>query len=152
MDMRNRFEAFAGNVIELNRCIQKIKDMEMRRFGLRASHAMCLYYLGRYTEGLTATQLTELCKEDKAAISRSLSQLSAKGLVYSEMPENKRSYRTRNHLTESGRQLVDKMNERIEYALFNGGSGLSDGQRDIFYDAMELILQNLTQYLDREEG
>lgn len=152
MDMRNRFEAFAGNVIELNRCIQKIKDMEMRRFGLRASHAMCLYYLGRYTEGLTATQLTELCKEDKAAISRSLSQLSAKGLVYSEMPENKRSYRTRNYLTESGRQLVDKMNERIEYALFNGGSGLSDGQRDIFYDAMELILQNLTQYLDREEG
>ena len=47
---------------------------------------------------------------------------------------------------------MDKMNERIEYALFNGGSGLSDGQRDIFYDAMELILQNLTQYLDREEG
>ena len=49
---------------------------------------------------LTATQLTELCKEDKAAISRTLSQLSSKGLVSCELPEHKRSYRTLYYLTD----------------------------------------------------
>ena len=68
--MENRFETFSGSIVQLNRCLQKIKDLEMRRLGLRANHAMCLYYLGRHPEGLTATQLTDLCREDKAAISR----------------------------------------------------------------------------------
>ena len=38
--MRNRFESFAGDIIELNRCLQKIKEQEMKRFGLKAGHTM----------------------------------------------------------------------------------------------------------------
>ena len=74
--MDHRFETFSLSILELNRYLQKIKELEMKQFGLKASHTMCLYYLGQHPEGLTATQLTELCKEDKAAVSRCLSQLS----------------------------------------------------------------------------
>ena len=75
--MDHRFETFSLSILELNRYLQKIKELEMKQFGLKASHTMCLYYLGQHPEGLTATQLTELCKEDKAAVSRCLSQLSS---------------------------------------------------------------------------
>lgn len=78
--MDHRFETFSLSILELNRYLQKIKELEMKQFGLKANHTMCLYYLGQHPEGLTATQLTELCKEDKAAVSRCLSQLSDRQL------------------------------------------------------------------------
>ena len=131
--MRNRFESFAGDIIELNRCLQKIKEQEMKRFGLKAGHTMCLYYLGKHPEGLTASQLME------------------RELVSCRLPENKRSYRTLHFLTEQGQDIVRKMNDRIEYAVFHGGNGLSDGERENFYESLERILRNLTQYLEENE-
>lgn len=52
---------------------------------------MCLYYLGKHPEGLTTSELTKLCCEDKAAVSRALSQLESGGLIVREAPENKRA-------------------------------------------------------------
>lgn len=149
--MRNRFESFAICIVELYRCMQKIKDIEMKKLGLKANHAMCLYYLGKHQKGLTATELTDLCREDKAAISRTLSQLHDKGFVSCDVSDNKRSYRTSNYLTDKGKELVEKMKERIESAVFNGGDGLDDNARNNFYDSMELILSNLTKYIRENE-
>lgn len=147
--MENRFETFSGSIVQLNRCLQKIKDLEMRRLGLRANHAMCLYYLGRHPEGLTATQLTDLCREDKAAISRTLAQLAEKDLVCCPASDGKRSYRAPYHLTSQGQALVQKINDRAEYALSTGGQGLTDAQRTAFYEAMGVILGNLEEYLEQ---
>ena len=105
--MQDRFERFVVSITELHRYLQKLKELEMGQLDLKAGYTMCLYHLGKHPEGLTATQLTELCKEDKAAISRTLSQLSAKGLVSCELPENKRSYRTLYYLTEVGSTVVN---------------------------------------------
>lgn len=149
--MRNRFEAFVNSIIELNRYIQKIKDIEMKKFGLKASHTMCLYYLGQHREGLTATQLTVLCKEDKVAISRCLNQLFEAGLVFCVLPENKRSYRSLHYLTEDGKALVEKINSRIELIFFSGSCGISEEQRGALYDSMEIIMNNLSRYLDQQE-
>lgn len=150
--MRDRFETFAGSIVELNRYMQKIKDKEMKKFGLRANHTMCLYYLGQNEQGLTATKLTEYCKEDKAAISRCLAQLVEKELVYCELPGHKRSYRTLYYLTPQGKDLVKKVNERIKVVLFNGGDGLTEEQRNTFYDSMEIILHNLSRYIKEQES
>ena len=43
--MDHRFETFSLSILELNRYLQKIKELEMKQFGLKASHTMCLYYL-----------------------------------------------------------------------------------------------------------
>ena len=66
--MKDRFETFAGSIVELNRYLQKIKDIEMKKFGLRASHTMCLYYLGRYDGGLTDTQLLRTAYREKLGV------------------------------------------------------------------------------------
>ncbi len=104
--MDDRFERFAVAVAELNRYLQRIKEQEMRKFGLRASHAMCIYYLGQNREGLTVTQLSQCCKEDKAAISRCMAQLLERKLVACDLPKGKRAYRTPFRLTEDGAKLA----------------------------------------------
>ena len=115
--MQDRFERFVVSITELHRYLQKLKELEMGQMDLKAGYTMCLYYLGKHPEGLTATQLTELCKEDKAAISRTLSQLSSKGLVSCELPEHKRSYRT---LSDRRRQYCSQKDQFPD--LFRTGS------------------------------
>lgn len=143
----DRFEAFTGSILELNRYLQKLKEIETKPYGLRANHVMCLYYLGRNPNGLTATELTDVCREDKAAISRSLSQLMEKGLVSGNFPEHKRSYRTKLYLTEQGWEMVRNIDRRIDAALTNGSEGLTQEQRETFYAAMEIIIRNLSRYI-----
>ena len=148
----NRFETFTGSILELNRYLQKLKDIEMKPFGLRANHVMCLYYLGKNPQGLTVTQMAETCKEDKAAVSRCMAQLVGRGLVRGDFPENKRSYRTRLTLTDAGQELVAKIYQKVDAAMIGGSSGLTDAQRDNLYAAMEIIISNLSRYIaDREE-
>lgn len=148
----NRFETFTGSVLELNRYLQKLKEIEMKPFGLRASHMMCLYHLGKNPQGLTVSQVAQACKEDKAAVSRCLAQLVERGLVWGDFPESKRSYRTKLMLTDSGRELAQKVYQKIDDAMIGGGSGLTQEQREHFYTAMEIIITNLSRYIaDREE-
>ena len=40
--MDHRFETFSLSILELNRYLQKIKELEMKQFGLKANHTMCL--------------------------------------------------------------------------------------------------------------
>lgn len=112
---------------------------------------MCLYYLGQHPEGLTATQLTELCKEDKAAVSRCLSQLSDRQLVVCEQPaDHKRSYRSRYMLTGQGRSVVNGIQARIKEALSYGGRGLTEERRRDFYGTLAIISENLSDYLTEQ--
>ena len=150
--MQDRFERFVISITELHRYLQKLKELEMGQLDLKAGYTMCLYYLGKHPEGLTATQLTALCKEDKAAISRTLSQLVTKGLVSCELPENKRSYRTLYYLTDEGKDVVYKIGARIREALAHGGDGMTEEQRNNMYDSLEKISANLEQYLKECHG
>ena len=141
--MVSRFEAFSEYIVELNRYIQKIKEVEMNKLGLHAKHTMCLYYLGKYPDGLTSTELTKLCSEDKAAVSRTLTQLENGGFVSRGLPEDKRAYRAVYNLTESGEEIVKRINERVKSVIIGAGTGLSDEQRGELYSSLELILNNL---------
>ena len=147
----NRFETFTGSILELNRYLQKLKDIEMKPFGLRANHVMCLYHLGKNPQGLTVTQMAEACKEDKAAVSRCMAQLVERGLVQGNFPENKRSYRTRLTLTASGQELVEKIYQKVDAAMIGGSSGLTEAQRENLYAAMEIIINNLSRYIAAQE-
>ena len=58
--MLHRFEEFVTGITECHRYIQRIKAMEMTELGLKGTHVMCLFYMGRSPEGLTAGQLCTL--------------------------------------------------------------------------------------------
>ena len=80
--MFNRFEQFTTAISQINKSVQRIKSTEVNSYGLKANHVMILFQLKKNPAGLTPSQLCENCEVDKAAISRSLKELTGKGFVH----------------------------------------------------------------------
>jgi DNA-binding MarR family transcriptional regulator len=149
--MTQRFDTFVTSITQIYRCIQKIKTHEMLPLGLKSTHVMCLFHLLQHPEGLTAVQLTALCEEDKGAISRALSSLETKGLVvFGDHPGQSKRYRTRITLTESGREAAQHMDASINHAVKIGGQGLSEENRIVFYESLQLIAKNLQTFCSEQ--
>ncbi len=142
--MQDRFQAFVTGISVCYKYIQKIKSVEMTEFGLKGAHAMCLFFLHSHPEGLTAAQLSQLCAEDKAAVSRSLASLAEKGYIESD----EKKYRSRIRLTEQGKKVAVHIDEMIERWVESGGDGLSEENREAFYSSLELISNNLRDHLE----
>ncbi len=144
--MMDRFEAFVGGITACYKYIQKIKATEMTELGLKGTHVMCLYHLNRHEAGLTAAELCRLCAEDKAAISRTLTELEARGYLN---PKTEKKYRTALTLTDAGRETARQMTVLIESWVNIGGDGLTTQQRSEFYGTLSQIAANLKQHMDR---
>ena len=145
--MIQRFDAFVSGITSCYKYIQRIKSMEMTEFGLKGTHVMCLYYLRQNPTGLTASQLCGLCAEDKAAISRTVSELRSQGYITSL---SQKAYRAMLTLTNAGQELARKFDNLIEDWVTVGGSGLSDEERSDFYKVLSTIAENLRSRIDAE--
>lgn len=148
----DRFETFSNTIAVIYRYIQKIKSSEMEAFGLRGTHGVCLYALGKQPEGMTASQLCTACEADKAAISRSIADLEKRGFVKLNRDPEKRSYRTAIFLTEQGQQALTHIQHRVNAALDAVGSDLSEQQRQDMYHCLHIIAENLKAYEPSEEN
>ena len=145
--MIQRFDAFVSGITSCYKYIQRIKSMEMTEFGLKGTHVMCLYYLRQNPAGLTASQLCGLCAEDKAAISRTVSELRSQG--YSTSLSQK-AYRAMLTLTSAGQEIARKFDHLIEGWVTTGGDGLSDEERSDFYKVLSTIADNLRSRIETE--
>ena len=145
--MIQRFDAFVSGITACYKYIQRIKSMEMTEFGLKGTHVMCLYYLRRQPAGLTAAHLCGLCAEDKAAISRTLSELKSRGYITTL---SEKAYRAMLTLTAAGQELARKFDQLIEGWVTAGGDGLTDEERGDFYKSLSAIAENLRTRIDAE--
>ena len=145
--MIQRFDAFVSGITACYKYIQRIKSMEMTEFGLKGTHVMCLYYLRRNPAGLTAAQLCGLCAEDKAAISRTVSELRSRGYITTL---SEKAYRAMLTLTTAGQELARKFDHLIEGWVTAGGDGLTDEERVDFYKSLSAIAENLRTRIDAE--
>ena len=141
--MVDRFVRLVTSISQLYRCIQKIKSKEMTEFGLKGTHVMCLFYLRQHPDGLTSAELSNLCLEDKAAISRTVSKLEELGLTATACNGPKRRYRAKILLTNAGQRISEQMLQIIENAVEKGGAGITDAERATFYQVLDVIPQNL---------
>ncbi|MBQ8004072.1 MAG: winged helix-turn-helix transcriptional regulator [Oscillospiraceae bacterium] len=139
--MTERFEKFTKEVATAGKCISKIKAHEMKQFDLRGGCVMCLFFIGQSKDGLTATEICELCGEDKAGVSRTLSTLRERG--YIDASDYGVKYRARFRVTDSGREVCDSVRNAICRAVTSAGGNLSDEERDIFYRVFEKINSRL---------
>ena len=145
--MIQRFEQFCTSAFSIYRSIQKIERMEMEKFGLKGPHAQCLLTMSRFPEGITAAQICNYCDKDKAAISRTVSELEEAGMLIRTCNDGKR-YRAMLTLTDAGRKAASQVASRARTAVEKAGSGLSDEQRTVFYNALSLIAGNLQHICD----
>ncbi len=140
--MINRYESFSLTIAGLHRCVQKIETEEMEKMGLKGSYAQYLAALVRYSDGLTLSQLSELCFKDKAAVSRAITEMEKKQLVVRENNSDN-SYRAKLTLTQKGVEASEYVRKRAQSAVELGGQGLSEEDRKVFYKSLELIFSNL---------
>lgn len=150
--MTERFETFVTTIANLNRCIQRIKAREMAAIGMKGTQTMCLYTLGRSADGLTAAQLCRECGEDKAAISRTVKELTELGCTAEVGNPGKRSYRAKIVLTEKGRQVLAYIDERVSRVLATVDDSMNSVQRRNFYTVLEDISARLTDYAQQGEA
>lgn len=140
--MTERYELFSSSVSCLYRYVQKIERTEMAHYGLKGPHAQCLLMISRYPEGITASQLCEVCDKDKAAISRTLAELEQAEMIIRSTEDGKR-YRVGLRLTEKGAEIAERVKKLAALAVEQAGSGLTDENRTVFYASLNLIADNL---------
>ena len=139
--MKERFKTFTVLIAKISRNVKKIKNQEMAEYGLRSVHVTCLYYLYS-SESLTATELCELCEEDKATISRALDFLEENGYIVCESKLAKR-YKSPIVLTEKGEELGKKITDKINFVLDEICIDLTEEERVEFYRSLAIISDSL---------
>ena len=144
-----RFQAFTVLIAKINRSIHKIKTYEGETLGVKAQHISALFYL--YKAGsLTATELCDLCKEDKSAVSRSLEYLESSGYVYCDSDLKKR-YKSEFVLTDKGKIVAQGVVNKIDSILEEVGGELSSEERAVMYKCLNLISDNMDNYVKNTE-
>ena len=140
--MVSRFVLFATSISGIYHYIQKIERMEMEKYGLKGPHAQCLLAMSRYPKGITSARLCEACDKDKAAISRMVAELEEKKMII-RIPNGGGRYRAQLQLTELGKAAADHVEQRAQLAVEEAGTGMSEEQRTVMYEALGLIAGNL---------
>lgn len=147
--MEERFEMFTVLIAKGSRYIKRIKTEEMAEFDLKTPHVSCIYYLYK-KEMLTSKELCDICEEDKASISRSLEYLETNGYIKC-LDQAKKRYKSHLVLTEKGKVVGKKVEEKIDNILVEASKGLSEENRKIFYESFALICNNLQNIYDNYE-
>lgn len=148
--MIDRFAKFSFAISTISRYWHKIASDEMEQHGLRGPHAVYFTTMYCYPDGITSSRLAEICSRDKSDVSRAISQFEEKGLV-EKADSSHVNYRAPLRLTESGRRIAEHINQSASIAVENGGKGLSDEEREIFYNALEIITENLKRMSEKSE-
>ncbi|MCQ2534463.1 MAG: hypothetical protein MJ172_07845 [Clostridia bacterium] len=147
--MQSRFERFSYIISQVNKYLHRIEAEEMKKYGLRGSYAVYLITMRRCENGVTASQLGDMCGRDKADVSRAISAMIDKGLVLRE-EVNKNSYRARLNLTKEGARTAEVIEERASLAVEMASKNVSDENRNVFYETLDMIALNLQSI--SEEG
>jgi len=142
--MEGRYELLSSSISCMYHDIQKIERMEMARYGLKGPHAQCLLAMKKHPEGITAARLCEVCEKDKAAVSRTLSELEETGMLCRENRNGSR-YRANLTLTQQGRDAAELVMEKVHLAVELAGTGFNDQEREVFYRVLGIIAGNLHQ-------
>lgn len=146
--MISRFEQFSYVISGIHRQIQKIERAEMIKRGYKGAFAQYLATLHRYEEGLTATELCEICDKDKAAVSRIIAEMEEKGLV-ERQKKIVRTYRSKITLTEKGKETAEFVAERAKLAISAVSDEVMDeGQREVLYSTLDALYKNLRKVVE----
>lgn len=139
-----RFRTFTVLIAKINRSIRRIKSEVMSEYRLKSPHVSCLYYLYK-EETLTAKELSDICDEDKASLSRSIDQLEKSGYLSCDSDARKR-YKAPLELTDAGREIAKIIVEKVDEILDFVGDCLDDGERASLYTSLEQISKRLDDY------
>lgn len=136
--MIDRFEQFVSFISSIHRDVQKIERDEMIKYGLKGPYAQYLVAMHRFPQGITAAELCDVCDKDKAAVSRALGEMEARGLV-SRHGGNDNQYRALLKLTAQGLEAAEYVCRKAVAAVLIAGEDVSDEARAVMYRSLRSI-------------
>lgn len=139
--MVERYTRFAAAVSKISNCIQKIESEAMAGYGLKGSCAQYITAIRLSQNGMTISQLSETCMKDKAAVSRTIAELEAKGVVIRKA-QGSNIYRAPLVLTVKGQEIAGYVAQRAAAAVKI--AGLDGEERHNMYMGLDVIAQNLS--------
>ncbi|MBO5683196.1 MAG: hypothetical protein J6S10_04365 [Clostridia bacterium] len=140
---KDRFLLFSSCLSEAQKSIARIKQKKMEHYGLASAHAICICQLEEHADGLTKTELSQICMVDKSQISRVISDVVKKGYVAVSATSSR--YRKKYFLTEYGRKIAGEIRKTI--LDINSFVSMDIPQEDIdkFYATFNIICENLSK-------
>lgn len=139
--MEDRFGKFTSLILNISRCIQKIKNEEMAELGLKGKQASALFQLYCSKDGMTSGELSVACDEDKAATSRVVKELETSGYVFVDSLGDKK-YKNKIRLTSKGNEIAEIVSKKVEKILNLVGV---KKDRDKFYATLQELSEKLQE-------
>ncbi len=150
--MLERYEEFTTKINLAYKYIMKIKTHEMNNLDLKAAHLNVIFYLGRHKDGLTASELCWLCKEDKAWISKNLNYLKKKKLVEKYNEDKDKTYRAKYYMTMDGLEVYNEIVNIITFISRKCAEGCTKDELEVFYKVFGIFISNLSEFYNRIEN
>ncbi len=151
--MDSRYSHFTVLISSIKKMVTDLKDIEMSEFGLKGTHITCLFYIRLLLEANEEVTATAICKhsfEDKAAVSRAISELEKLGLLVQE-GEGQKKYRANLVLTPKGVEVANKIKKKINLYEDKASKDLSDMEKKALYHSLESIQKNLSEMLKNKK-
>ena len=142
--MLNRFEQFSSIMFGIWRDIQRLERDEMIKYGYKGAYAQYLVALSQHPDGLIVSRISEICDKDKAAVSRIMAEMLENGLVC-RADGAVNGYRGKLKLTETGREIAERVCENARIAVAAVGQEMTEEEREIFYQTLERISSRLDE-------
>ena len=144
--MQHRVTDFMTWVVAAYKKLQQIKKRQTAiyaTYDIKSQHVMVLYFLGHHIDGLTVTELANLCCEDKSATSRAVEYLVERGYVVHEEEKVKRRWRSKVKITSAGMRIcriIDHVSIEASNAV---KEGISDDDLQVFYRVFHQMVNNM---------
>lgn len=146
----DHLEQFTLTLADILKCIKKLKDNRMTAYGLRSSHVIVLYVLGRAPDGLTPAELADAGDVDKALISRVVAELIEKGFMTS-VSEGGRRYKARLRLTTEGKNLADYIAGTVSEIQRKVSGDIPPEDLEVFYRTLFVLQKNFRAMVDADK-
>lgn len=146
-----RFEDFTTVISGIHRDIQKIKMKFTRHLGLKSVHMYWLYLLRVHPEGLSASELAELGKTNKALVSREIDELVTGGLITTDSQSDRRRYGWKFRLTETGQKMAETISTIALEVQHRASSDIPEEDMVTFYRVIYALLDNFDRMAENFE-
>jgi DNA-binding MarR family transcriptional regulator len=142
---KNDFDLFSPELVRLAKKLHEMKNQKLTQHDIKVTNARCLCRIAASgEEGMSATQLSQMCDIDKAQISRCMLELIERQYVYRGEEEGK-CYKQKYHLTEAGKRITDDLMASALEIRCVLGEGISDEEMMTFGDVLDRICANFTK-------
>ncbi len=148
--MRKTFDVLCPDIKHLLKVVQNFKSQKMTEYGLKGSTAQCICCIAICANGLTASELSERMKVDKAQVSRCMTELGDKGLVFREEREGKQ-YRQKYCLTSKGREVAADICQTSWMLHERICAGVCKEDMESFFRVLEMLCENAISFSAQEK-